>query len=71
MKQSLLKEHWLHTILFMCFSELVLAGLGKAGAVYPYQLNVSYLYWGDLGCLVCVGAWGGSPACSVGMLSCS
>lgn len=43
----------------MCFSELVLAGLGKAGAVYPMNSLCLVCTMGDLGCLVCVGAWGG------------
>lgn len=45
MKQSLLKDPWLHIILSMCFSELVLASLGKAGAVYPISSMCLVCTW--------------------------
>lgn len=70
MKQSLSKNHWLHAILFMCFSELDLAGLGKAGAAYS-QFNVSCFTRVTWASWLVLEHGGDCPACSVGVPSCS
>lgn len=41
MEQSLLRDHRFHIVLFMCFWELVLAGIGEYSGYVLYQFNGS------------------------------